>query len=385
MRSIWRGSCGGRTDGGVGAGCAARGDAGSHAARRRRRRSQIKRQAGVVACCCGKACISGSRTWTKAHYELAASQKTRTCRATHRVEEMLLAVRQRLTHRALEAAIRTAVPDWSLARCDGADGDAPVSIWWRRSAFLAEVGDLARFRPRCELMGYLGLTRASNSTGAKGQARRHHQGGNGRARRVLVDCSWSYRHPRASARRSLPRWPPRPRGTRDRLRRSRVCRGATARWRGAASGQPSWSPPLRASSQASSGRSKPLAREHCGKKRRIARREFERAAATLSGPSSGSPGAGPRSGEKQIIVQWRGRSNGKGNSDCALWPITRSIDARAETGTAPDEIGTAVSIRESELAHRRLPASPLPLHDHPRNSPSSKKTAGVAKPSVRHT
>jgi hypothetical protein len=38
-----------------------------------------------------------------------------------------------------------------------------------------------------------------------------------------------------------------------------------------------------------------------------------------------------------IIGQRRGRSHGRGTPDFAVWPIA-TIDARAKTGTAPDEI-----------------------------------------------
>jgi hypothetical protein len=63
--------------------------------------------------------------------------------------------------------------------------------------------------------------------------------------------------------------------------------------------------------------------------------------------------------------QWRGRSHGRGIPDFALSPIRRSTHARRQR-TAPDEISELrIKSRASELDHRRLQASPRPLHDHP--------------------
>jgi transposase len=109
---------------------------------------------------------------------------------------MLLAVRQAAERIArLEAAIRTAVPDWSLAPVVTALMAMRGFDLVAASAFLAEVGELTRFRTARELMGYLGLTPSEHSTGAKVRRGGITKAGNGRARRVLVECSWSYRHP----------------------------------------------------------------------------------------------------------------------------------------------------------------------------------------------
>ena len=63
------------------------------------------------------------------------------------------------------------------------------------TAFLAEIGDLSRFRTPRELMAYLGLVPSEHSTGDKVQRGGITKAGNRRARRVLVECSWAYRHP----------------------------------------------------------------------------------------------------------------------------------------------------------------------------------------------
>ena len=63
------------------------------------------------------------------------------------------------------------------------------------TAFLAEIGDLTRFRTARELMGYLGLVPSEHSTGDRIKRGGITKAGNRRARRILVECSWSYRHP----------------------------------------------------------------------------------------------------------------------------------------------------------------------------------------------
>jgi transposase len=124
------------------------------------------------------------------------SQKLEHAEQRIALEEMLLAVRQAQERVArLEVAIRAAVPDWSLAEVVTAlmaiRGFDLVSA----TAFLAELGDLTRFRTPRELMGYLGLVPSEHSTGDKVKRSGITKAGNRRARRILVECSWSYRHP----------------------------------------------------------------------------------------------------------------------------------------------------------------------------------------------
>jgi transposase len=135
-------------------------------------------------------------TWTKKHMKWLASQKLDHAEQRIAFEEMLLAVRQadeRVIR--LEAAIRAAVPDWSLAEVVAAlmamRGIDMVSA----TAFLAEIGDLSRFRTPRELMGYLGLVPSEHSTGDTVQRGPITKTGNRRARRILIESAWSYRHP----------------------------------------------------------------------------------------------------------------------------------------------------------------------------------------------
>jgi transposase len=139
---------------------------------------------------------AGKRTWTKAHMNWLASQKLAHAEQRITFEEMLLAVRQAQERiERLEQAIRAALPDWSLAQAVTALMAMRGLDLVSASAFLAEIGDLTRFQTPRELMGYLGLVPSEHSTGEKIKRSGITKAGNRRARRILVECSWSYRHP----------------------------------------------------------------------------------------------------------------------------------------------------------------------------------------------
>jgi transposase len=138
----------------------------------------------------------GKTTWGKAHLTWLAGQKLEHPGQRIAFEEMLLAVRQAQERIArLEAAIRAAVPDWSLAEVVTALMAMRGMDLVSASAFLAEIGDLSRFQTPRELMAYLGLVPSEHSTGDKIRRGPITKTGNRRARRILVECAWSYQHP----------------------------------------------------------------------------------------------------------------------------------------------------------------------------------------------
>ena len=136
------------------------------------------------------------KTWTKMHMNWLASQKLEHSEQRIAFEELMLAVRQAQERiERLEQAIRTAVPDWSLAKLVTAlmalRGIDLVSA----TTLLAEIGDLSRFQAPRELMAYLGLVPSETSTGDTVKRGPITKAGNRRARRTLVECAWSYQHP----------------------------------------------------------------------------------------------------------------------------------------------------------------------------------------------
>lgn len=138
----------------------------------------------------------GQKTWSKVHLRWLAGQKLDYPEQRIAFEETMLAMRQaqeRLVR--LEQAIRLAVADWSLAEVAtalmamrGIDVIAAATL-------LAEIGDLSRFRTPQQLMAYLGLVPSEQSTGDTIKRGPISKAGNRRARRILVECAWSYQHP----------------------------------------------------------------------------------------------------------------------------------------------------------------------------------------------
>jgi transposase len=138
----------------------------------------------------------GAKTWTRAHMNWLAAQKLAHAEQRIVFEEMLLAVRQAQERIArLEAAIRDAVPEWSLAGAvEGLMAMRGIDLV-TATAFLAETGDLSRFRTPRELMAYLGLVPSEHSTGDKVRRGGITKAGNRRARHLVVESAWAYRHP----------------------------------------------------------------------------------------------------------------------------------------------------------------------------------------------
>jgi transposase len=138
----------------------------------------------------------GKKTWGKAHRNWLASIKLEQREQRFVFEEQKLAEREAQARiERIEAAIRAAVPEWSLREvvaalqaCRGIDLINAVTI-------MAEIGDLTRFANAQALMDYLGLVPREDSTGDRVKRGGITKAGNSRARTALIEASWSYRHP----------------------------------------------------------------------------------------------------------------------------------------------------------------------------------------------
>jgi transposase len=144
----------------------------------------------------GRPYPENKKTWTKAHMSWLASQKLEYPEQRLVFEEMMLAMRQEQERlERLEQAIAAAVPEWSLAEVVTALMAMRGLDLISAATLLAEIGDLSRFQTPLELMAYLGLVPSEDSTGEEVRRGPITKAGNRRARRMLVECSWSYQHP----------------------------------------------------------------------------------------------------------------------------------------------------------------------------------------------
>ncbi len=158
----------------------------------------------------------GNTTWGKAHMAWLAGQKLAHLEQRIALEEMLHAVRQAGDRIArLEQAIHAAVPDWSLAPSVTALMALRGIEFIAATTLLAEIGDLTRFRTPRELMAWLGMVPSEHSTGERIKRGPITKTGNRRARSILVECAWSYRHPPRVGRDKLARLEAAPPAVRD--------------------------------------------------------------------------------------------------------------------------------------------------------------------------
>lgn len=161
-------------------------------------------------------CYAGKRTWTRMHWNWLLSQKLDHREQRIAFEEMLQAVREAQERIArLDQAIRAAVPDWSLSQMVTALMALRGLDLVSATIFLSEIGDLSRFATARELMGYLGLVPSEHSTGDRVKRCGITKAGNGRARRILVECAWSYRHPPRLGKEKLARVAAAPKAVRE--------------------------------------------------------------------------------------------------------------------------------------------------------------------------
>ena len=138
----------------------------------------------------------GKKTWGRAHRNWLASIKLEQREQRFVFEELRLAEKQAQERiDRIEAAIRAAVPEWSLREVVAALQAMRGIKLITAVTVIAEVGDLTRFANAQALMDYLGLVPREDSTGDRVKRGGITKAGNSRARTALVEASWSYRHP----------------------------------------------------------------------------------------------------------------------------------------------------------------------------------------------
>ena len=138
---------------------------------------------------------AGKKTWSQAHLELADEPKVRIPGAPPglRGDDDGDAPGARAA-----GAARTGDPCCGGGLVTGRFGHCADGYARHRFDFggnvLAEIGDLSRFQP-CELMAYLGLVPSEGFDRRLVKRGPVTKAGNRRARRMLVECTWSYQHP----------------------------------------------------------------------------------------------------------------------------------------------------------------------------------------------
>lgn len=95
----------------------------------------------------------------------------------------------------LDAHLAEIVPVWSMAPVVAAYQALRGVSFIVAITIACEIGDVRRFDSPRQLMAFLGLVPSERSTGDKVQRGGLTLAGNRRARRVLVEGAWSYRHP----------------------------------------------------------------------------------------------------------------------------------------------------------------------------------------------
>jgi transposase len=140
--------------------------------------------------------FEGRKHWTMAHRRWLADQ-----RFDHPAQQIVFqdaidAIADAVARlQRLEEQLVAIVPSWSMAPVVEAYQAMRGASFLVAVTVAAEIGDLRRFDNPRQLMGFLGLVPRERSTGESVRRAGLTLAGNRRARRVLVEAAWSYRHP----------------------------------------------------------------------------------------------------------------------------------------------------------------------------------------------
>src|SRR5215212_12076340 len=140
--------------------------------------------------------FTGRKAWSPAHSRWLAAQ-----RFEHPAQQIVfqdqvdvIADASKRLER-LDAQLAELVPTWSMAPVVAAYQALRGVSFVVAVTFVSEVGDVRRFDNPRQLMAFLGLVPSERSTGESVRRGGLTLAGNRRARRVLVEGAWSYRHP----------------------------------------------------------------------------------------------------------------------------------------------------------------------------------------------
>jgi transposase len=140
--------------------------------------------------------FTDTKHWTRAHRRWLAEQRFDHPAQQIVFQDSLDAIEDAVERQGrLEEQLVSMVPKWSMAGMVAAYQAMRGVSFLVAVTFAAEIGDVRRFDTPRQLMSFLGLVPAERSTGETVRRTGLTLAGNRRARRVLVEAAWSYRHP----------------------------------------------------------------------------------------------------------------------------------------------------------------------------------------------
>ena len=137
---------------------------------------------------------SGKTRWTQGHFNWLESIRFAQPWLQIVLQEYIDAVKaatQRVND--LTDQLLRALPSWSMAPVVEALVALRGIDTLAATVILAELGDIRRFDSPKQLMAYLGLVPSEHSSGGRRRQGAITLTGNAHARRMLVECAWSYR------------------------------------------------------------------------------------------------------------------------------------------------------------------------------------------------
>lgn len=139
---------------------------------------------------------SNKKRWTQTHYNWLESLKFEQLWLQIVLQEYIDAVKAATRRVAdLTDQVMQALSGWSLAPLVDALTALRGVDKLAATVLLAELGDISRFDSPKQLMAFLGLVPSEHSSGDRRRQGAITLTGNGHARRMLVECAWSYRFP----------------------------------------------------------------------------------------------------------------------------------------------------------------------------------------------
>ncbi|MDZ7713012.1 MAG: IS110 family transposase [Rhodovibrio sp.] len=138
----------------------------------------------------------GKTNWTRTHRRWLAELSFAEPANRVALDSRLQAVDQALARRdQMAQQVAAAVPGWRLAPVVEALRGLRGLDLVAAAGLAAEIGDVRRFAHPAQLMAYFGLVSSEHSSGERRRPGSITKTGSPRARKLLTEAAWCYRHP----------------------------------------------------------------------------------------------------------------------------------------------------------------------------------------------